>query len=311
VAADLGQQALSETGAVGAIRPISDLEPAADEPPMISAVEPLAPLGRHVSISPQPSSAFLDVGRRSAPVSSPREVATVPIAMYHHIDDISRNVADVQRKELTVSVASFRRHLELLAGMQATTVTLADLMDYLEGGELLPPRPVILTFDDGYDDNYRLAYPLLRQFGMRGTFFVVVNLVGKPGYMTWDQLREMQLQGMAIESHSLDHLDLSTLPRAELQRQLAESRRILERNLLSPVRYLNYPSGRYSRQVIAAARAAGYEAAVTTEPGLVQERGTPYQLSRVRVSGSDTAQSLAAKMVPTFWKYPPRGQFAR
>jgi peptidoglycan/xylan/chitin deacetylase (PgdA/CDA1 family) len=288
-----------------------DGQPAPEEPPAISAVEVVEPKLGELLVSPQPSSAFIDPGQRRVPAGESREVATVPIVMYHHVDDLPKTASDPHLRELTVPVTTFRRQLEFLQSMQASTVSLADVMDYLDGGEALPPRAVVLTFDDGYDDNYRFAYPLLRQFEMTGTFFVVAGLVGKRGYMTWEQLREMQLHGMAIESHSLDHVDLSLLPRAELQRQLTESRRVLERNLLAPVRYLNYPSGRYSRQVIAAARSAGYEAAVTTQPGLVQERGGRFELSRIRVSGNDTPQSFAAKMTPTFWKYPPRGQFAR
>jgi peptidoglycan/xylan/chitin deacetylase (PgdA/CDA1 family) len=260
---------------------------------------------------PEPSSAFLDSTRQSSMVGRPRESATLPILMYHHVDDVPRILFDRQRIDLTVSPLAFRRQLELIEANGARSVSLADLMHYLRGGEPLPERAVVLTFDDGYDDNYRVAYPLLRQFGMSATFFVVANLVGKPGYMTWEQLREMQLNGMAVESHSLDHVDLAIQPRAELQHQLSESRRVLERGLLRPVRYLNYPSGRYTPAVIAAARTAGYEAAVTVNHGFVQERARPYELSRVRIKGADTVESLAAKMVPTFWKYPPGGTFGR
>ena len=258
---------------------------------------------------PQPSSAFADAEHVAILGQSPRELSAVPILMYHHVNDLPRTVIDLYLRELTVPVAEFRRQLDFLDGRGASTVGLAELTGYMQGGEPLPQRPVILTFDDGYNDNYYQAYPLLREHGMRGTFFVVAGLVGKPGYMTWEQLREMQLNGMEIESHSLDHIDLSQLPRPELQRQLVESRRLLEQNLLRPVRYLNYPSGRYSPLVISMARAAGYEAAVTVNYGLVQQRAAPYELSRVRVKGADTVESLATKMVPTFWKYPPGGRF--
>jgi peptidoglycan/xylan/chitin deacetylase (PgdA/CDA1 family) len=251
-----------------------------------------------------------DAVRWPAGDQRPHEVATLPILMYHHINDLPRTVSDPFLKDLTVSPPDFRRQLELLQTNEAQTVSLAALMEYLQGGDPIPSRAVVLTFDDGYDDNYRFAYPLLREFGMTGTFFVVANLVGQPGYMTWEQLRDMQLNGMAVESHSLDHIDLSVLPRAELQRQLTESRRVLELNLMRPVRFLNYPSGRYNPQVIAAARTAGYQAAVTVNYGVVQRRSTAFELNRVRVKGADTPESLAVKTLPQDWKY-TRGMFGR
>lgn len=266
---------------------------------------------------PPPPSAFAALPSVPSPVPSPsptppqpREVATVPILMYHHVNDLPPSVRDSYLRELTVSSTQFRQQLAFLAARGARTVGLAELLDYLNGGPPLPERPVILTFDDGYEDNYRVAYPLLRQAGLTGTFFVVANLVGKPGYMTWDQLREMQANGMVIESHSLDHVDLRRQPPAELRRQLTESRRILEEQLGRPVRFLNYPAGQYTPEVIAAARAAGYLAAVTVNYHLIQRRDALFELNRVRVSGADTVESLAAKMVPTFWKY-PRGRFGQ
>ena len=275
-----------------------------DSDPLLgpTAVDPVGEQPRTVPVP--------DTVHWSAVGLRPHEVATLPILMYHHVNDLPRTVSDPFLRDLTVPTADFRRQIELLQTNEAQTVSLAALMEYLQGGDPLPPRAVVLTFDDGYDDNYRFAYPLLREFGMTGTFFVVANLVGQPGYMTWEQLREMQLNGMAVESHSLDHIDLSVLPRAELQRQLTESRRILELNLMRPVRFLNYPSGRYSPQVIAAAGAAGYQAAVTVNYGVVQRRSAAFELNRVRVKGADTLESLAAKMLPQDWKY-TRGMFGR
>ena len=172
----------------------------------------------------------------------PRETALLPILMYHHVNDLPRTVTDPYLRDLTVPVLMFRKQLELLDANNVQTVSLVELMNHLQGGDPLPPRSAVLTFDDGYDDNYRYAYPLLRQYGMSGTFFIIANLVGKPGYMTWEQLREMEANGMAIECHTLDHVDLAIQPRAELLRQIAESRRLIELNLMHPVRFLNYPS---------------------------------------------------------------------
>jgi peptidoglycan/xylan/chitin deacetylase (PgdA/CDA1 family) len=230
--------------------------------------------------------------------------------MYHHVEDLPRTVSDPYRRDLTVSTQAFRKQLELLAANGVETVSLDRLMLHFAGREPLPERAVVLSFDDGYADNYRLAFPLLQQYGMTGTFFIVPNLIGQPDYMTWEQLREMQRRQMSIESHSLDHVDLAIQPLAELRRQLDESRRALQLNLLRAVRYIAYPSGKFSPRVIAEAREVGYEAALTTDYGLLQRSTTPYELSRVRVKGADSVDSFAAKQVPAHWAY-THGRFGR
>jgi len=223
--------------------------------------------------------------------------------MYHHVDDLPRSVVDPYRRDLTAPTLQFKLQLDLLERYRVKTVSLADLVSHFAGAEPLPERAVVLTFDDGYEDNYRLAYALLRQYGMTATFFIITDLVGEPGYLTWDELRDMQQHGMSIESHTLTHPDLSILPLRELRRQLGESRLALERELDRAVRFIAYPSGQYSPLVVSEARAAGYEAAVTINYGLVQHGTTPFELMRVRVKGADTIDSMAAKLVPSHWAY--------
>ena len=295
--------------ATAAIEP--ELAPAAEEQAAADAVEAIDAPTEPPSVRSEPMSEPLALVTPLQPLIPPvvppplrpRQSATLPILMYHHVDDLPRTVYDPHRRDLTVSVAGFRRQLEFLENGRVQTVGLGDLAAHFSGRDPLPERAALLTFDDGYEDNYRLAYPLLRQYGMTATFFIVANLVEQPGYVTWEQLREMQRNGMSIESHSLDHVDLAIQPQAELRRQLNESRRLLQLNLLRGVRFLAYPSGKYSPLVVAEARAAGYEAAVTVNYGLQQRSATPFELNRVRVKGADTLESLAAKLVPSHWDY--------
>jgi peptidoglycan/xylan/chitin deacetylase (PgdA/CDA1 family) len=280
--------------------PLAFDEAHTDEPsPAVSPARLLLTLG------PPPGDGY----RWPASGLHPREVASLPILMYHHVRDLPPNISDPFLRDLTVAASIFRQQLDYLATNHVQTIALDDLMANLQTGQALPPRSVVLTFDDGYDDNYLYAYPLLRERGMKATFFIITNLVARPGYMTWEQLREMELNGMSIESHTIDHLDLSIISVADLNWQLAESRRVLELNLLRPVRFLAYPSGRFSPRVLTAMRANGYEAAVTTNYGLRQSRTAPFELTRVRVKGADTLASLAAKLVPRGW--PVLGSFGR
>jgi peptidoglycan/xylan/chitin deacetylase (PgdA/CDA1 family) len=298
-------------------RPADPLRESSEADPVLAAAEEQAqPAAQEAPATVAPSQSTPEptptppAEARRPLAGLPRETATLPILMYHHVNDLPRTVTDAQLRDLTVPTRSFKHHLEFLESTGVQTVSLDELIEHLEGGPPLPERAVILSFDDGYEDNYRLAYPLLRQYRMTATFFVVANLVGQPGYMTWEQLREMQRHGMSIESHSLDHLDLSIQPRAELQRQLFESRRKLDLNLPRPVRFLAYPSGAYNPLVISATKLAGYRAAVSINHGHVQRRTGIYELNRVRVKGAETIDSLVAKVAPPPWK-DARGTFGR
>ena len=230
-----------------------------------------------------------------------RPSADLPVLMYHHVGNLPPN-PDAIRRDLTVSPANFERQLAYMAETKVRTVHLNDLMDHLAGRSELPSRAVVLTFDDGYDDNYQHAFPLLKKHGMVGTFFITTDFIGKPGYMTWAQIEEMALGGMSIQAHSLDHSDLTKVSPAELKRQLAGPKQLLEERLGQPVRFLAYPAGKYNRAVIVATHAAGYEAAVTVQHGTVQSAAGPYELVRVRARGSDSVDQLASRFTPASWR---------
>ena len=244
-------------------------------------------------------------GRASAlqaPAAAPAYVATkpggpvvVPILMYHHID-IAGPTADAIRQDLSVRPVSFAAQMSYLARNGYHTLSVPDLVDHLATGKPLPQSPVVLTFDDGYLDNYTNAFPVLRDAGFTGTFFIITDFAGQGEYMSWDQAAEMAASGMDLESHTLDHPDLSVLPADRLSRQLTESRAILEKRLGKPVRYLSYPAGRYNGAVMRAAEQAGYLGAVTTMYGESHAWGSQFELTRVRVRGTDNLDVFAQKV---------------
>jgi len=228
-------------------------------------------------------------------------MADLPIIMYHHVGPLPPN-PDIFRKDLTVSPAVFEDELQHLADQGIETVSFDDLLEHYAGGPELPKRSVILTFDDGYDDSYEYAFPLLQQYGMTGTFYIVTDFVGRPGYLTWEQIQEMDAAGMQIAAHSATHADLSVVRAAELTRQLVEPKRALEEHLGHPVVHLAYPSGKYNTGTIVAAKAAGYKTAVTVVHGISHPSNAPYEVTRVRARGADTAAALTARMTPASWR---------
>lgn len=129
---------------------------------------------------------------------------------------------------------------------------------------------VVVTFDDGHESNFSVAFPILRRFNLRAEFFVTVSRIGQPGYMTWEQLASMRGAGMSIQSHGFDHRPMTGLSDAELAEDLKSSREILGQELGQEVRYLAAPGGFVDKRVYSAALAAGYEAVCNSEPGLAR-----------------------------------------
>jgi len=226
---------------------------------------------------------------------TPRPEVRVPILMYHHIAVAGPN-ADAVRRDLSVSPAVFEAQMAHLASQGYRPVSLLDLFEHLQGGQALPPRPIILTFDDGYDDNYTNAYPILRRYGLQGTFFIITGLVGRPGYLTWEQAREMRRGGMSLESHTCTHPDLAKSAPWYVDKEIKEAKAALERELGGPVLFFSYPSGKYNAAAIAALQANGYLGAVTTQHGTMHQASALYELRRVRIRGSDTLESFARKV---------------
>jgi len=219
----------------------------------------------------------------------------VPILMYHYISDPPAS-ADAYRLDLSVRPRDFEAQLAYLQAAGYTSISLGDLVRHLTLGDPLPAKPIVLTFDDGYVDNFVYAFPLLCRYNFRATFFVVPDLVdqGVPGYLTWEQAQLMAEKGMDIESHGLDHSELRGESAADQLRQVQQSREAIESHLHRPVLFFAYPFGRYDKQTIAALRQAGYRAAVNTQAGVTHTSWGLFDLTRIRIHGGDGLDKFIA-----------------
>ena len=235
------------------------------------------------------------VARGDESPDATRRRIRVPVLMYHYISAPPPG-ADKYRLDLSVTPAQFAAQLAWLRASGYTTVTLGDLTDALTGGAPLPARPVILTFDDGYADAYAHAFPLLREAGMVGTFFVITEWLdnGQAGYLTWDQVREMAAADMAIESHSRSHRDLTAGCDYDCRvYQVLGSVETIAAEIGVRPRFFCYPGGRYDVAMFAVLRAAGIEAAVTTRGGTLHVSERLLELPRARVRGTTTLRDFA------------------
>jgi peptidoglycan/xylan/chitin deacetylase (PgdA/CDA1 family) len=239
-----------------------------------------APLPTLIPTAPPPTAA-----PTPAAFEATRDLGYVPILMYHYIRSVDE-AADPLGFRLSVTAEGFAEQLAYLNENGYTPVTMGELARCLRAEAECPPKLVVLTFDDGYEDAFSAALPLLRQYGFAGTFYVVPNFVGRPGYLSWEQVRALHEAGMEIGSHTMNHPDLSGLSLEAAQAEIVESRRVLEEQIGAPVLSFSYPAGSYTPEIAALVRDAGYSNAVTTSPTI--GFGQMFELARRRVLGGES-----------------------
>ncbi len=227
----------------------------------------------------------------ASPTSIPvRTSWRVPILMYHYIR-VNPDPSDRLGFSLSIPPAEFDRQMRYLAEDGYGTVSFDQIYD---SSQPLPEKPILLTFDDGYADAYTAAFPVLQRYGFQATFYVVTDFVGRPGYLTVEQIREMAAAGMSFGSHSVSHLSLTTLSAERLERELSQSRTQLESLLERPVLDLCYPLGRFNQPVRQAVERAGYRSATTTEYGFASSGGDQLLLPRIRIWGGLILRNFAS-----------------
>ncbi len=212
----------------------------------------------------------------------------VPILMYHVID---RPPAGAPYPDLFVDPDVFEAQMRWLDAHGYEGVTLDEVERAWFSGRRLPPKPVVLSFDDGYLGQYTHAMPDLRRLGWPG----VLDLKAKGSDLSDREVAKMIDAGWELASHTISHLDLTALDPARVHEEVAGSRRELRDRFAVPVDNFCYPAGRYDATVVSAVKAAGYRGATTTDPGLASKTD-PYTLKRVRVDRADGVGGLAGKL---------------
>ncbi len=239
---------------------------------------------------------------RGSPVGARR--ATVPILMYHQVDPDRSGPL----RPWTVTPARFATHLQVLRRLGYRSITMDELAAARDGRSSLPPRPIAITFDDGFAAAVRHALPVLADNGFIATFYVVAGLVG--GTSAWLRteigtdapladaaaIRSLESAGSRAEAHSLTHPRLAGLDADRLRTELVDSRARLEDLLGRPVRHLAYPHGSVDRAARDMAAEAGYVTGVTTVVGRAGPQHDALQLPRLHPDGRDSALDLAVRL---------------
>ncbi|EDS78171.1 polysaccharide deacetylase family protein [Clostridium botulinum C str. Eklund] len=202
----------------------------------------------------------------------------VPVIMYHSIKYEKDNCVRLPKE-------NFEKQIKYLKDNNYTTLTLDELYDFFEKNIPIPKKSVVLTFDDGYKDNYDTAYPILKKYGFKATVFVITNCIGTGEYLTEEQLKEMDKNGFDVESHTANHETLTELSYDKQYETVAKSKERLEKLLNKKVKYIAYPCGKYNNDTVKAVENAGYKMAVTTDGRWSDKSDGIFTLDRVFISG--------------------------
>lgn len=219
--------------------------------------------------------------------------------MYHELEAAGRPLCESGPGYVryVLGLEDFRRHVSRLRAEGARGVSVGEALSAFDGGagageESGRPR-VVFTFDDGCETDLLFAAPTLKEAGFGATFYVTVAHLGRRGYMSEAQLRELSDSGFEVGSHSLTHSYLHDLPDERVRAEVSESKDRLEQLTGRAVLHFSCPGGRWDARVAGEARAAGYTSLVTSRPGVNSPSDDRFRLSRVAVMRGTSEEDFA------------------
>ena len=203
----------------------------------------------------------------------------IPVLYYHSVDENAAN-------EVTITPEKLQEQLDYINDNNYVTITMTELYDHIENNKPIPEKSILITFDDGYMNNYTEAFPMLKELNMTATIFCVGNSLDGSYYLSEEAIKEMSDYGIDIESHTVNHVHLDTMSYDEQLLELKNSKNILEKITGKEVLSLAYPFGDYNDNTIKAAKDAGYKMGFTTKLGLSDRTDDIYKLDRIYISSS-------------------------
>ncbi len=221
----------------------------------------------------------------------PMHTIKMPILVYHYVEYVN-DPKDPTRKLLATEPHILDQQLQTLIDNGYEFVNFDDLEKFFEGNALPPKKPVMLTFDDGYEDFYTDALPIIKKHNIKAVQYVISGVIGKPNYMSKEQLQEVIATGLVeIGAHTVDHYNLLNLPLADSLSQIATSKSEMEKKFGIKVASFAYPYGHHNVALQKLVEEAGFDTAVTMDKGYTVRKGERYSLRRMR-PGIDTGEKL-------------------
>lgn len=215
----------------------------------------------------------------------------VPILMYHYVEHV-KDPGDTLRQKLAIFPETLDSQLKTMQQAGYTFMYMSDLADVIDGKKTLPPKPIVLTFDDGYRDFYTDAFPILKKYNIKSTEYIISAFIGKPNYMFLPQLQTIKQSDLVeIGAHTEHHIDLRSANEKKATEEIAGSKAALEKLFGDPVLTFAYPSGFFTDATVQIVKDAGFTSAVSTKPGTAVTPDNRLTLFRLR-AGSRTGKSL-------------------
>ncbi len=229
----------------------------------------------------------------------------IPVLYYHKIDYPKK---DAVYKGLYVTPEQFKRQVSLLKFLGYDTVNPKEILSFIKGHKPPVKKPLLITFDDGYENNYLNAYPILKSAGFSSIIFVSSGFIGKKSvvsderervkenFLNKNEIKEMFKNGFFIGSHGINHYYLDRLEEGVLIGELIASKAYLEHIINAPVDFFSYPFGAYNPIVMRAVKNAGYTAAFTTASGRIEVGDNSFELKRIPVNGYNNILNFLLKI---------------
>ncbi len=230
-------------------------------------------------------------------ISSRTEAAgniNVPILMYHYIGN-NPNPKDLARNTLSVSPDKFEAQMDYLAKNGYTPISLDTLYGIFNKQTTAPSKPIVLTFDDAYQDFATTAFPILKKFNFQAISFVPTGLVGGSYYMNWNQIKEIAQTGLiTFEAHTVTHATLTSLSLPNVLKQLQDSKNVLQSQTGYPVNFIAYPNGATNASVQSDAQKVGFVGGLGTWSG--RASGRSFNMPRIRITGQMSLKDFTSRL---------------
>lgn len=230
------------------------------------------------SISPAPA---------SPEASSP--IIAIPVLNYHGVDHNPKN-------SLIIEPDKFAQQMNYLKEHQFTPLTLDDFFLVLEGRQPSPPKPILITFDDGYANNYEHAMPILKKHRFPATLFMSPGAVGQDGYLNWNQTKQMHEAGWDVQPHGMTHPHLPKLSAEQQEGEIVKSRKLIEEQLGTKADVFCYPYGEFNKHTLTILKENGFRYAFTIQQGKTTSKQPPLELKRIYVNGKDSLETWSERL---------------
>ena len=232
--------------------------------------------------------------------------AGIPVLNYHAID--GNMAANPDSRNVSVSLQSFKNHMEWLHKHGYKSISDADLRALVLHRKPVSGKHMLITFDDGYYSLFQHAQPIMAQYGFTATLFLSTAYIGKAyglsdfyfvgddRQLSWEEIRALSANGWSIQSHGDNHVKMNGLDKQALIKEITDSKKAIEENLGKPVDSFAFPYGLYNKMVLDQLKAAGYTMAYSVHSGLLSRYSQKMRIPRIEINNMDTMESFMTKV---------------